>query len=87
MKVPKYIKEAIRKTAYHSSVAHNNDAIVRDWLEKNKIIDSDSNDLTFGEFSIDGYIDSCNYGLTTGDDVIEELEALEMKIGDYKNGM
>ena len=79
MKVPKYIKDAIRKTAYHSRIAHNNDAIVRDWLEKNKIIDSSSNDLTFGEFCIDGYIDSCNYGLSNGNDVIEELEALEKK--------
>lgn len=74
--VPKYVKDAIKKNAYHNKVAIHNDQIVRDWLEKNKIIDDDTNDLTNGQFDINGYIDSCNFGITNGEDVIKELEEI-----------
>ncbi|ALA07281.1 hypothetical protein SECTIM467_157 [Brevibacillus phage SecTim467] len=37
MKVPKYIKDAIKKKAKHSSIARQNDDIIRDWLIKNNI--------------------------------------------------
>ena len=46
-------------------------------IRKNKIVD-DANDLTNGQFGINGYKDSCNFVITNGEDVIKKLEVIKI---------
>ncbi len=65
MKVPKYIKEAVEKTAKANFIAYKNSEIVRNWLEKYNLEESYLNEV---------FIDCCEYGTNNPQDFIEELE-------------
>lgn len=71
MKVPKYIKEAIKKCAYHNNIANENEKIVRTWLDKNKLSEETCEDIQHN--MTDSFIDSCIY-TDNSDEFIEELE-------------
>lgn len=69
MKVPKYIKDAIIRTAKANYVANKNDKIVLDWIQNKNIY----------EEVIDSYIDCCEYGVNVPEAFINILEGLEDK--------
>lgn len=67
MKVPGYIKEAIRKTAKANYVAFKNSETVRNWFERYNLEDSIINEI---------FIDCCEYGNNIPEEFIKQLENL-----------
>lgn len=74
MKVPKYIKDAIKKCSYHNNIAGKNENMVRDWLDKNKLSDETYEDIERN--MTDAFIDCCSYINNNGDEFIKKLENL-----------
>lgn len=80
MKVPNKIKDAIKKTTYHSFLATKYNSIVREWLEKQNIVDSEFNPTCEKYSHIpDSFIDMCEivYIKSNGEGFIQELEKLQ----------
>lgn len=78
MKVPKYIKKAIRKCSYHNTIAANNENIVRNWLDKNKLSDETYEQLENN--MTDSFIDCCTYINDNAEEFIKQLEELKMEV-------
>lgn len=76
MKVPKYIKEAIRKTQIYSLKANKYNNLTRDWLDKYNLVDTDKGNGKNG-FDLDLYIDVLEEGQGSPEEVIEMLERLK----------
>lgn len=73
MKVPKHIKEAIKKCAHHNNIANKNEKIVREWLDKNKLSEETCENIQHD--MTDSFIDSCIYK-DNSNYFIEKLESL-----------
>lgn len=73
MKVPKYVKEAIKKCGYYHNIANKNEKIVRNWLDKNKLSEETCEDIQ--RDMTDSFIDSCIYN-DRSEKFIERLENL-----------
>lgn len=73
MKVPKYIKEAIKKCGYYNNRANKNEKIVRKWLNKNKLSEETCEYIQCD--MIDSFIDSCIYQNKL-ESSIKQLESL-----------
>ncbi len=73
MKVPKYIKQAIEKNAFHAKKADENNALIRNWLEKQGIVVSEGFNSCGHEIVIDMLIDTVEQ-LHNADDFIYYLE-------------
>ena len=70
MRVPNYIKTAIRRAGYHDMVASKNNRIVREWIDK---VCPGEND---GKY--DPIIDSIEMGVNEPEGLIRQLESGEI---------